>query len=106
VISLVDDLRAIQNHTADPSQPDLTWLGSDDARLQADIGAAQRLQPAPDPTMRTAWTAVLAQAGVTYRTLRAAATNLDPATVALAHQQSTVAGDGLLRMGQVLSPTT
>jgi hypothetical protein len=37
------------------------------------------------------------------RTLHAAATNLDPAAVALAYQEFAAAGDGLLRMGETIS---
>ena len=104
VTSLADDLRAIMRDTADPTQAEPAWLGFDDARLRTDLDAAQRLQPSPDPIVRTAWTETLGRLLRSDRTLEAAASNLDPATVELTHQQFTVAGDGLVRIGQVISP--
>jgi len=103
VTSLVDDLRAIDTHTSQPTQAQPVWLGTDDARLRADATAAQRLQPPPNPGMRTAWTTTLGRLWRAERTLGAAATSLDPATVALANQQFAVAGAGLLRIGQAIS---
>jgi hypothetical protein len=105
VASLVDDLRAIDSHTSQPTQAEPVWLGTDDARLRADVGAARQLQPPPEPSIRTAWTATLSRLWRAERTLGAAATSLDPATVALAHQQFGVVGDGLLRIGQAISPS-
>jgi hypothetical protein len=103
VIALVDDLRTIESHTADATQVDPASLSSDDARLQADFGAAGRLQPSPDPALQSGWTAVLSRLWLAQRTLHAAASSLDPAAVALAHQQFTVAGDGLLSVGEQIS---
>jgi hypothetical protein len=54
--------------------------------------------------MRPAWRTAVSRVQVADRTLDAAATSLDPAAVALAHQQFGAAGDELLRMGQALSP--
>ena len=104
ITSLVDDLRAIDSHTSQPTQAEPGWLGTDDARLRTDAAAAQRLQAPPNPGMRTAWTVTLDHLWRAERTLGAAVTSLDPATVALAHQQFAVAGAGLLRIGQAISP--
>jgi hypothetical protein len=101
---LVDDLRAIGRHTADPTHAEPAWLSSDAARLQADLDAAQRLQSSPDPIIRPAWTQTLGHLSRSDRTLQVAAKSLDPATVALAHDQFAVAGDGLVRIGQAISP--
>jgi hypothetical protein len=104
ITSLVDDLRAIETHTADPSHPVTAWLRSDDARLQPDLNAAQRLAAPPDQTVRTVWSNTLAQLTVAGRTLHAAASTIDPAAVALAQQQFAVAGNGLLQLGQAITP--
>lgn len=104
VASLVDDVRAVDSHTSQPTQAEPTWLGTDDARLRADVDAARRLQPPTDPSMRTDWSAALSRLSRAERTLGAAAANLDPATVALAHQQFAVAGDVLLRIGRSIAP--
>ncbi len=103
VIALVDDLRSVESDTADAMHADPASLSSDDARLQADLGVAQRLQPSPDADLRRNWTAALRTLSLAQRTLHAAAASLDPAAVALAHQQFTSAGDGLLRVGEGIS---
>lgn len=104
ITSLVDDLRAIELHTADPSHPVTASLRSDDAQLQSDLGAAQRLDAAPNQSVRTVWTSALARLSVAGRTLHAAASTIDPAAVALAHQQFAVAGNDLLQLGQAITP--
>jgi hypothetical protein len=104
VISLVDDLRAIESHTADPTNAVPAWLGADDSRLRADVTAAQQLRAAPNPTVRGFWSLAVSRLAAADRTLHAAAGSLDPAAVALAHQQFATAGDDLLRLGQAVSP--
>jgi hypothetical protein len=104
ITSLVDDLRAIELHTADPVHPVTASLRSDDSRLQPDLRAAQRLVAAPDQSVRMVWTAALARLTVAGRTLQAAASTIDPAALALAHQQFAVAGEDLLHLGQAITP--
>jgi hypothetical protein len=101
---LVDDLRAIENHTADPTGADPASLSNDDSRLRTDLAAALALQPSPDSTVRPAWSAALSYLAQGDRTLRAASTNPDPAIVALAHQQFEIAGNSLVRIGQAITP--
>jgi hypothetical protein len=104
ITSLVDDLRATETHTADPSHPVTAWLRSDDSQLQRDLNAALRLAAPPDQTVRTVWSGTLARLTVAGRTLQAAASTIDPAAVALAHQQFAVAGNSLLQLGQAVTP--
>jgi hypothetical protein len=104
ITSLVDDLRAIELHTADPSHPLPASLWSDDSHLQPDLRAAQQLTAPPDRFVRTVWTGTLAQLTVAGRTLHAAASTIDPAAVALAHQQFALAGDDLLQLGATVTP--
>jgi hypothetical protein len=104
ITSLIDDLRAIELHTADPSHPVIAWLRSDDSHLQPDLSAAQQLAAPPDQSVRTAWTGTLARLTVAGQTLHAAASTIDPAAVALAHQQFALAGDDLLQLGQAVAP--
>jgi hypothetical protein len=104
VTSLVDDLRAIELHTADPSHPVVAWLRSDDSHLQPDLRAAQQLAAPPDQSVRTVWTDTLARLTVASQTLHAAVSTIDPAAVALAHQQFALAGDNLLQLGQTVTP--
>jgi hypothetical protein len=104
ITSLVDDLRAIESHTADPAHPVTASLQADDARLQRELYAAQGLAAPPGQTVRTVWSGTLARLAIAGRTLHAAARTTDPAAVALAHQQFAVAGDDLLQLGQTVAP--
>jgi hypothetical protein len=104
VISLVDDVRAAEADTADPTQADPARLQTDDSRLQADLASAERLEPSPAWTMRPVWTSTLGRLSLGDRALHAAAGNLDPAAVTLAHQLFSATGDSLLRMGRAMTP--
>ena len=53
--------------------------------------------------MQTAWSAALGRLLLADRTLPAASVNLDPAAIALAHQQFAMAGDDLLGIGEGIS---
>jgi hypothetical protein len=103
VIALVDDLRSAETHTTDATQADPASLSLDDSHLQADAAMAQRLEPSPEPGLQSNWTAALSSLSLAQHTLHAAATSLDHATIAIAHQQFAVAGDNLLRVGQQIS---
>jgi hypothetical protein len=104
VISLVDDLRAIETHTADPTNAAPALLGADDSRLRTDVAAAERLGAAPNATVRGYWSLVVSRLAGADRTLHVAASSLDPAAVAMAHQQFAATGDELLRLGQAVLP--
>jgi hypothetical protein len=65
---------------------------------------AVRLEPSPEWTMHTVWTSTLAGLFLADRALHAAASNLDPAAITLAHQLFGATGDSLLRMGRAMTP--
>ena len=104
VVSLVDDVRAVEADTVDPTHPDPARLYTDDSRLRADVAAAQRLGPSPEWSMKTVWTSTVTRLSLADRALHAAAANRDPAAVTLTHQLFSVTGDSLLRIGRAMTP--
>ena len=104
VVSLVDDPRAAEADTVNPTHADPARLQIDDSRLRADVAAAQRLEPSPESSMKAVWTSTVTRLSLADRALHAAAANRDPAAITLAHQLFGVTGESLLRIGRAMTP--
>jgi hypothetical protein len=102
VIALVDDLRAVNAHTTDPTATASPSVVADEARLRADIEAARRLPPAPGNGLHPLWAGVLDRLTLGDRTLQVAVSSQDPTAMALARQQLATAGDALVQLAQVI----
>jgi hypothetical protein len=105
ITSLIDDLRAIETDTAHPGAATPPALARDQARLLTDLATAERLPTPPGATVAAGWRQTLVELAGAGRTLRAAATSDDPATIVVAHQRFELAGNGLLAVGQAVQAT-